>query len=85
MSKSFGGGEMLDEYLKAIKNAYFEISEDTPIGLRAKNYLIIALNRLRSKEPKLKEAVNNTLLGLARLTRMHSSDMPAMWWHISTC
>lgn len=51
-----------------IKNAYFEISEDTPIGLRAKNYLIIALNRLRSKEPKLKEAVNNTLLEMLNKT-----------------
>lgn len=32
MSKSFGGGEMLDEYLKAIKNAYFEYGEEEYIG-----------------------------------------------------
>ena len=32
MSKSFGGGEMLDEYLKAIKSAYFEYGEEGFIG-----------------------------------------------------
>ena len=62
--KTIGNNSDID----IIKNAYFSINEDTPIGLRAKNYLIIALNKLQNKEPKLKEATNNTLLEMLNKT-----------------
>lgn len=50
--------------VEVIKQAYFEIDENSLIGERAKKYLIIALNKLQFQEPKLKNVVNNTLIDM---------------------